>query len=101
VIAYTVTCEFDDANLAAEWEHWLREKHVADVIAAGALNGEVVRLEGTAVRLECRYHFASREAFAKYQREHAPRLRADGLARVPTEGAVRFLRSLGDVIVTR
>jgi hypothetical protein len=101
VIAYTVLIELDDTALAADWERWLRETHVADVVAAGALDGEVLRLDGSPIRLECRYHFSSRDAFARYQREHAPRLRAEGLARVPKEGAVRFSRSVGDVVVTR
>jgi hypothetical protein len=100
LFAYTVTCDFVDEVLADAWDRWLREEHAADVCRAGALDAEIVRLDGAA-RIECRYHFASREDFARYEREHAPRLRAEGLARVPHEGAVRFTRSLGEVRFSR
>jgi hypothetical protein len=97
LFAYTVLCEFDDEALAGEWERWLRDEHAADVCRAGALDAEIIRLDGLPLRLECRYHFASRDDFARYERDHAPRLRAEGLARIPREGAVRFTRTVGEV----
>jgi hypothetical protein len=96
LVAYTVLCEFDDEPLAAAWEQWLRDEHTADVCRAGALDAEILRLDGPP-RLEIRYHFASRDDFARYERDHAPRLRAEGLARIPREGAVRFTRTVGEV----
>jgi hypothetical protein len=75
LVAYTVTCDFVDEALAGAWETWLRDEHAGDVCRAGALDGEVVRIDG-AIRIECRYHFASREGFARYLREHAPPVRA-------------------------
>jgi hypothetical protein len=47
-----------------------------------------------------RYHFPSREAFAAYERDHAPRLRADGLRRFPPERGVSYRRSVGVVRLT-
>jgi hypothetical protein len=98
MIAYTVTMEFDDPQVAEDWAAWLVNEHVADMRAAGALDAELTRLDG-ACALEARYHFESRAAFETYEREHAPRLRAEGLARVPAAGGVRFERRLAEVVV--
>lgn len=98
MLAYTVTCEVDDPAVAEEYLAWLAGGHLAAVCAAGALDGEAVRLDGDAIRIETRYHFASREAFAAYEREHAPALRQDGLARFPPERGVRFTRSVGETV---
>src|SRR5262249_30223204 len=79
MIAYTVTCELDDPAVAEGWIAWLLTKHVRDVCDAGALEATVIRLDGppSPVVLEVRYRFVSREAFAAYERDHAPRLRAE------------------------
>lgn len=104
MIAYTVTAEFDDAAVAEEWIEWLRREHLKDVLACGALDAEIVRIDekreaasGQPTICEVRYHFASREAFAKYERDHAPGLRAEGLKRFPPERGVRYRRSVGEV----
>jgi hypothetical protein len=100
MIAYTVTCEIDDPAVAESWTEWLLTKHVREVCEVGALDAAVLRLDGaeTPVVLEVRYHFASREDFAAYERDHAPRLRAEGVARMPPGGGVRLRRSLGEVL---
>jgi hypothetical protein len=95
MLCYTVSSEFDDARVADEFTAWLVDQHLADVCAAGALDAELVRLDGDPPRIEVRYHFASREAFAAYERDHAPRLRAEGLARFPPARGVRMQRSIG------
>jgi hypothetical protein len=104
MISYTVTCTFNDAVVAQEWIDWLRDKHLADVLAAGANDAEVVRgdeAEDGSVVCEVRYHFDSREAFDTYQREHAPRLREDGLTLFPPERGLHYARKIGVVEVTR
>jgi hypothetical protein len=61
---------------------WLRDRHVADVCAAGAEDAELVRLDSSVDlphAIEIRYRFASREAFQRYERGDAARLRAEGL----------------------
>ena len=101
MIAYTVSCTFNDPAVADEWISWLRDEHLAEVFAAaapGILDAEVIRFDGTPVRCEVRYHFASREAFAAYEKNHAPRLRAEGLKRFPPERGLQYARSLGDVV---
>jgi len=97
MIAYTVAVTFEDAALAEEWLRWLREDHIADVLAGGALDAEIVELDGPKRSFEVRYHFRSREDFARYEREHAPRLRAEALQKFPVEKGVAYRRSVGEV----
>jgi hypothetical protein len=99
MLAYTVISEIADPAIAEEFLGWIRP-HAAEVVAAGARSAAVVRLDGEAppVRLEMRYLFASRAAFAAYERDHAPRLRAEGLARFPPERGVRLSRTLGEIV---
>lgn len=108
MVAYTVRIDCPSAAVASDMLAWLVGGHAAEVCAAGALRAEVVVVDGAAGadgvaladgtrRIECRYLFASRDAFAAYERDHAPRLRADGLRRFPAAAGVRFERSVGDV----
>lgn len=114
-IAYTVRVEFTNQSVAEEWIAWLRDEHLAEVLDSGALDAEVIRMDaasssavtgggstaGAPVTCEVRYHFVSREAFATYERDHAPRLRAEGLRRFPFECGVTYERSLGVVASAR
>jgi hypothetical protein len=97
MFAYTVSCTFDDPAVADEWITWLRNEHLAAVLAAGAWDAEVVRMDGKPLRCEVRYHFESREAFARYERDHAPALRAEGLKRFPAERGLQYQRTTGVV----
>ena len=105
MFTYIVRCTCKDEALAEEWIAWLRDEHLADVCEAGALHAEVVRLDGgpgtNTTTCEVHYHFASRAAFNAYQRDHAPRLRAEGLKRFPTERGVSYSRSVGEVVARR
>ncbi len=98
MFAYTVSCEFDDAAVADEWVAWLRDEHLADVCRAGATDAAVIRLDGAPVRCEVRYRFPARVAYERYEREHAPRLRAAGLDRFPLERGLRYHRSTAEVV---
>jgi hypothetical protein len=104
-IRYTVFAEFDDPAVAAEWVAWLQDGHLADVLAAGAVDAEVVAIDGeatTPVVLEVRYRFADRASLERYFEIDAPRLRAEGLATFPPERGIRYRRSVGEtVVVTR
>ena len=99
MIAYTVSAEFTSVDVAAEWVEWLETEHLAHVIEAGALDAEIVRIDGDGIRFEVRYHFLDRDAFKQYEAEHAPALRAAGLKRFPPERGVKLTRSLGEVVV--
>ena len=97
---YTVQACFDDAAVAEEFIDWLQQGHIQDVIDAGALTGQVIRVDvgaeddATAI-VEARYTFDSRDAFAAYERDDAPRLRQEGLERFGPERGIRFERSTG------
>lgn len=98
-VAYTVTVHFTGTERVDGWLAWMRGKHLADVRSAGAVAAELVELDTDEGRLfEARYRFGSREAFAAYERDHAPRLRAEGLARFPAEAGISYRRSMGEVI---
>lgn len=100
MFSYTVIAMFEDRAVADEWIAWLRDAHLAEVCAAGALDAEAIRCDVEAdskIRCEARYHFASRAAFEDYLRDHAPRLRAEGLKRFPSERGLTYERATGEV----
>lgn len=107
--AYTVRTTLPRGEAFAAWVRWLADVHVGDVCAAGALGAELVVLDDDPLApgrtAEVRYRFASREAFASYEREQAPRLRQDGLAELARLGLapelVTFQRTTGERIPTR
>lgn len=103
-VRYTVIAEFDDPAVAASWVAWLRDGHLADVLAAGAVDAEVVALEvepGMPAVLEVRYRFADRASLDRYVEFEAPRLRAEGLAKFPPERGIRYRRSVGEIVVAK
>ena len=98
MFTYTVRCTFSDPAVVDEWIAWLRDEHLADVCAAGAVDAEVVRLDGEPLRIEVRYRFADRAAFDRYERDHAPRLREEGLRRFPLERGLSYARRTGEIV---
>jgi hypothetical protein len=97
-ITYTVAVTFSDPTLVEPWLRWLRGGHIADVLTGGATHAEIVALDTPAHAFEVRYRFPSREVFERYERDHAPRLRAEGLALFPVEKGIRYSRSVGVVV---
>ena len=73
-IRYTVAVSFPDDETAERWLTWMRAGHAAEVLTGGATAAEIVRMDGPVIDYEVRYRFPSREAFDRYEREHAPRL---------------------------
>lgn len=99
--AYTVRCTFDDPAVAERWLQWLADEHLRDVCAAGAQSAQVIKLDDDddgKVVCEARYQFAGRSAFEQYERDHAPRLREEGLRKFPLELGLRYERSTGSVV---
>lgn len=94
-IAYTVTATFPDQLLSDAWLRWLRDGHIAEVLAGGATFADIVALDSPALSYEVRYRFPSREVFDRYEKESAPRLRADGLRLFPIERGIAYRRSVG------
>ena len=97
-IAYTVRATFSDPEVADEWVAWLTGGHIEEVIKGGAIGAEIIQLDGDEYQYEVRYHFPSREAFQAYERDHAPRLRADGLEKFPTTRGITYARSTAAII---
>jgi len=98
MIAYTVTCTFDDADVADEWIQWMCDEHLTDVCNAGAIEAELVRFDSKPIRVEARYHFISRQAFEEYEKQYAPQLREEGLKRFPLKRGLHYERSTGEVV---
>lgn len=102
-ISYTVTCTISDRQVADRWLAWLADGHLEDVCRAGASSAQVFRMDvekGSAEsRYEVRYIFASREAFESYERDHAPRLREEGLSLFPLHLGLAYQRTVGETVV--
>lgn len=84
-VVYEVNIEVD-AAIVGEYRAWLAD-HVAEIVAlpgfTGARTWAVVEPpppDGV-VRLCVQYALRDADALADYLRDHAPRLRADGIAR--------------------
>lgn len=99
-IVYIVTATLPDEETASEYIDWLKGGHVKEVVAGGAVSGEVVRIvePPEEIRIECHYRFASRAAYERYVREAAPALRAEGVRRFGGRSGVAFDRRLGVVV---
>lgn len=96
-ILYEVQASFTYEESARRWEEWLRSKHIAEVVAAGASEGRVIRLDSEGATLVAQYWFDSRKAFDRYLADHAPRLRAEGVALFSPEEVI-YSRRTGEQI---
>lgn len=68
-------------DLVAAWDEYL-PGHTEDVMATGCFEAaEIERTDDG--RYRCRYTAASKAMLDRYLVEHAPRLRADALAKFP------------------
>lgn len=82
MIVYEVRAAVD-AEVADAYRAWL-DPHVREILAIPGFTGAELLVEDgeSGRRVYCvRYHLADRGALEAYLRDHAPRLRADGLAR--------------------
>lgn len=95
---YTVKATFRDQDLVDEWLLWLVDGHCQEVCEGGAEGAEIVAMEGEALSFEVRYDFPDRATFERYEAEHAPRLRAEGLERFPTSRGISYARTSGEVL---
>lgn len=91
---YGVSATFATRAVADEWLAWLKGGHIAACLAAGgALDAVIIASDD--LTYEVRYRYLSRHAFAVYERDHAPRLRAEGLRLFPVERGITYRRSMG------
>ena len=100
MIHYTVQCQFhsDDPSIPQRWLAWLREIHLAEVIAGGAMLAQVIQMDAAEPTYEIRYQFPSREAFQRYEVQFAPALRKEGLQMFPLELGLTYQRNSGEQI---
>ena len=94
MLVYTVTVRFPSEELMEDFLGWLEDDHMAEVVAAGAEDGEGIVLDSDEFIAEARYRFASREAFAEYDAGPARTLRSEASQRFVERGA-HFERSTG------
>ena len=91
MLSYEVTIQLEDASLAEALETYMRDKHVAEVVATGCfLDGRFERSEAGVYR--SRYTVASQEDLDRYLAEHAATLRGDFHERFPS--GVRLSRAV-------
>ena len=98
-LEYRVTAMIRGRALAAEYIAWLRAGHLQEVIEGGAREARLLELkespmgEGADAEIEVEsvYIFSSEEAFARYEIDSAPALRAEGIA-LFGERPIRFAR---------
>ncbi|MDB4938008.1 MAG: hypothetical protein JWP87_4980 [Labilithrix sp.] len=89
IYSYVVRSLFDDVRVFDAYVGWLRDVHVGDMCMSGARDADLLVMDATPgepLVVESHYRFVSREAFEKYEREHAPRLRAQSLAELARLG---------------
>src|SRR6185295_7191597 len=96
-LSYVVRITFDERAIVPRYLPWLRA-HVGHVCDAGAESAAIVVLDDLPA-VESRYVFSSRDAFARYEKEEAPRLRREGideLARLGVEAT--YTRTTGEIV---
>ena len=95
-----VTATLPDEDTRDRYLEWIQADHLVQVIRGGATTARLVRVDEPAAPLEVAsmYTFPSRAAFDLYVRDHAPRLRAEGLSRFGPESRVTFRRQVGTIL---
>lgn len=82
---YIVSIEIDD-EVAEDWEDWMADVHVPDVLATGCFETAALARDETADTPERRayriiYRTRSRDAYREYVEEHADELQAEHTGR--------------------
>lgn len=88
MLIYEITATVDE-NIAAEYETYMRELHIPDLIATGYFAAAFFAKKGNMYRIG--YHCDSREDLDAYLANHAGRLRAEMASKFP-EG-IEFSRN--------
>ncbi len=98
MLRYTVTVTLPDEATADRFMAWLRNGHIAEVIAGGATSATICRVDGDTITYDIAYRFPSRAAFATYERDHAPRLREEGRTLFPPAAGIVYQRTVAAVV---
>ena len=99
-ILYNVTVIVDD-SIKEDWEEWMIEVHIPEVMATGAFETyqlQKVLTEGSegGTTFAIQYLSQNREEFERYQIQHAPKLQEEHQRRY--EGKFGAFRTLMEVI---
>lgn len=82
MIIYNVTINIDH-SVHNKWLQWMQNKHINDVLATGLFNNarfvKVLVQEDEGVTYSVQYFSDSKEKLNDYYKNHAPRLRQEGL----------------------
>src|SRR5262245_45882231 len=93
-LVYEVTAVVEH-ELAEEWERYMRERHIPDVLATGwVTRASLVRAAGGRYRIS--YQADSPADLDRYLAESAPALRAEVAARYP--GGVALTREIWELV---
>ena len=66
-----------DAAVEAEWLHWMKTRHVPEVMASGLpASFQILKPEAPAFTYLFHYYFRDQEAYKQYQENHAPELKS-------------------------
>lgn len=81
MIIYNVTINIDH-SIQNEWLQWMQNKHISDVLATGLFNNArfvKVLVEDEGATYSVQFFSDSKEKLNDYYKNHAPRLRQEGL----------------------
>ncbi|MEK6644560.1 MAG: DUF4286 family protein [Planctomycetota bacterium] len=96
-VFYEVMATAHDPAVEAAWVQWMRDKHLSDMRAAGAVSARLIKLDSPG-EYAAQYVFESRAAYDSYLCDQAPRLRAEGLSLFGVD-AIVYSRRAGDILV--
>ena len=94
MIFYEVTA-IPEPDVREVYEHYMRTKHVADVLASGCFVSARIGVTGEGL-YRTTYVAATRGDLERYLADHAPRLRADFAEHIPR--GVQLSREILEVL---
>jgi hypothetical protein len=98
--AYTVIVDLPDVQTRKGYVQWLANDHLAKVIDGGAIGADVIEIDADRVaQVEIRYKFANMADLDVYLRDHAPKLRAEGLAKWGSVAGMSIRRTIGSAAI--
>jgi hypothetical protein len=81
MIIYEITAVVQ-AELTEDYEKYMREQHIPDLLATGYFSGAYLTRSGEN-RFRIQYHAHNQKALDEYLQKDAARLRADSLSHFP------------------
>jgi len=94
MVSYEVTATVV-ATLTGEWEQFMRERHIPELLATGCFTAATLARLGTG-RYRIRYEATSRADLDRYLATHAARLREEFATRFPA--GIALEREVAEVL---